>query len=298
MKKKILLPQIKPFSPEQQFIRTGKLPADLNEARAKRLGTRLLSRVWFNEAKKREAVGKSQLSLPSFRQRLRKGNLSKADVSLIREQTAFAINKFASHLSRQKRAIVTAKVNELMSSRILSINLALREKTNSDLRQMRVQGMELMTKLRNEGEMHIGLMQDKSGKVYFAKGWGNKKSEKGIALHEAMHVLQKLGVIKVDVPFAETARWLYCLENGIYSPNAKFRMPTATEFDRKALPEKNDSMLLYEAQWSYNLGDRIAEWLYKNVPEKKRWNYLRLRCNNVNHADALKKIGFKIRAVA
>ncbi len=275
-------------SPEQAFIRTGIKTEGLDQQRVQRLGRRFLSRKLYDAAKEK----KHTLPLPTFRQRNYGGKLPKRDLIEIETQMNKAIEFFGKHLSPAKRAEIRRAVSEKITGRILSINTLLREKTPTDIVQMRKQGKELLTYIKEEGELYSALMQEHNGKVYFAKGWTSDKIARVAPIHETIHALQRMGVIRTDVPFAQAADRLYGLEQGILKIEQKMRAPTEEEFDKKARPDKAiGGTALYEANWSYAIGDRIGQWLFTNIREpEKRWEYLYHRTMGESHQSTLAKI--------
>jgi hypothetical protein len=258
----------KRLSHESIFIRTGKIPAGISPKKAKALGARFLSYKWAQSASKKQKGQK--MPLPTQNQRLYGGRLPKADLARINAQIDFALNAFNGHISPAKRASVKRQVRKYITGRMISINIALREQTRGkDLEKMREHGKELYHHLKKHGQIYPAIMQDTTGKTYFAKGWANDRYAATSPIHETVHILQKIGAIKVDVPFAQAADRLYALEQGILKPNPRIRNPKQGEFDRKPRLERVEGQAMFEeANWSYDTGTRIAQWLFKNFSGK------------------------------
>ncbi|MFA4906893.1 MAG: hypothetical protein WC602_01345 [archaeon] len=286
-------------SPESYFIRTGKIPPGMDSKKAKILGTRFLSRKWFDTA----SNGNPRLPLPTFRQRIHGGTHSKVGRAEIEKQAGFALGVFGRHLSRAEKERAMLNVKKMLTKRILSIGTVIRENTfRTNLTEMRKSGKEFFNYVKakpNAGEIYPALTKETTGKVYFAKGWNSKgnKEERTAPIHEVIHILQKNGIIRTAVPFAQAADRLYGLENGILKPEKLMRAPTREEFDRKPKTEKRfgEKFPNYESEpdWVYQVGDRIGQWAYLSLPKEKRWDYLYLRCIGRSHAEAIKGTGGK-----
>jgi len=285
----------KPYSHESHFIRTGKITAGLDRRKVKKLGARFLSWTWLKTSRS----PKRKLPLPTFRQRMKGGKLPKADRKEIDSQINSALKIFVGHLPKNKINEIEQKIRGLITARILSVNIALREKTKgSDLKQMRTQGKELHHYFESEGkvqgEINPSLMQETTGKTYFAKGFSSDKNSESSPFHESIHALQRLGLIKLDVPFAQAAERLYGLEKGIFKVDPRMRNPTKEEFDKKPKLEKIGELnVRYEPNWSYPVGDRIGQWVFQNLPKHQRWQYMILRCNGKSHRETLQVLGRK-----
>ncbi|MBI2529760.1 MAG: hypothetical protein HYW05_01280 [Candidatus Diapherotrites archaeon] len=277
-------------SPETYFIRTGEVPEGISKKGAKRIGTRFLSGVWQKEARANVKSEKDlRKYLPTMRQRVYGSRQSMAGAAEINRQIMFAMDKFARHFNPTEKKAIEIEVRKKLPQSILSVNVALREKGGS-IHEMRRSGKELYHYLKDGGEMFMGLMQDKTGKAYFRKGWVFDPASKSTPLHEVIHVLQKIGVIKIDIPFAQAADRVLALEHGFFKPNPNVRAPTAEEFNRRPQPEKKVKGLWYEAEWSDDIGIRVGEWIYKNLPANERWDYLYLRCMGNSHQEALGRL--------
>jgi len=286
----------KKLYPEPIFIRTSKIPAGISPKRAKALGARFLSHKWAETARKK--ARKAKMPLPTQKQRLNGGKLPESDLAKINAQIDFALNAFNGHLSPAKRASVKRKVRGYITGRMLSVNIALMEQSRGqDLKKMRQHWKELYHHLKKHGEIYPALMQDTTGRTYFAKGWSNDRHASTSPIHETVHILQKIGTIKADVPFAQAADRLYALEQGILKPDPRVRNPGKGEFDRKPRIESIEGReALAEPNWSYDTGTRIAQWLFGSLEREKRWPYLKMRCSGRSHAEALRTI--RARAAA
>ncbi len=286
------------ISPETYFIRTGEVPEGISKKGAKHIGTRFLSGVWQREARANVKSEKNlRKYLPTMRQRIYSGRQSKGGAAEVNRQIIFAMDKFARHLNSAQKRAIEIEVRKKLPQRILSVNVALREKGGS-IHEMRKSGKELYNYLKDGGEMFMGLMQDRSGKAYFRKGWVFDTASKSTPIHEVIHVLQKIGVIKIDIPFAQAADRVFSLENKFFKSAPKVRNPTPKEFDRRPQPEKSNRNLWYEAGWSDDVGIRIGEWVYKNLRGEDRWGYLYLRCMGNSHQEALGRVGMAMKRAA
>ncbi|MEM0360014.1 MAG: hypothetical protein QXK06_01580 [Candidatus Diapherotrites archaeon] len=265
------------------------IPPDSRSETVKELLAGFLSRAWKEEAKARN--GRTKLPVPSLRERLYGGKLSKADLREIERQMDFAIDVFTNGLPKKKKDVVRWRVKNLITGKTLSVSAVLEENSH-DLTEMWEEAMELYRYIKRKGEIYPALMQDNTGKIYFTKGWRNDKYSKSSPIHETVHVLQKLGVIKVDVPFAQAADRLYCLERKFLKPNKKIKSPALRDFDRKAVWDKKEKTFS-EAGWTRAVGDQIGQWVFLNLPKKKRWRYLHRRSMGYSHKAALKHVGFE-----
>ncbi|GEM_PF-2642097 len=288
------------LSPAQYFIRTGKPVPGLRARDAKNLGTRFLGRTWYRQATERVAEGKKlQMPLPTFRQRLYGGRLPVAERKMVESQINFAIQTFGKNLRIEQKDLVMREIRRLMPGRMISVSTALREMSRTGLRQLRKQGVELNLFLRGKGfasetekgTIYSGLMQEHSGRSYLAKGFSTDKETVVTPIHETLHVLQKLGVIKVDVPFAYAAERLYALEKGFLKVSKTRKAPT--DFDRTGREQKDSPGTLFEAQWSEKDGNRLGQWVFQNIPSGKRWAYLQERTMGKSHAEAMSKVGLR-----
>ncbi|MFH1234842.1 MAG: hypothetical protein V1493_04500 [Candidatus Diapherotrites archaeon] len=265
------------------------IPPDSRSEIVKELLAGFLSRAWHEEAKARN--GRTKLPIPSLRERLYGGKLPKADLKEIEKQMNFAINVFTNGLPQKKKDSVNWRVKSLITGKTLSISAVL-EENGKDIKELWDEAMELYHYIKRKGEIYPALMQDATGKIYFTKGWRKDKHSKSSPIHETVHVLQKLGVIKVDVPFAQAADRLYCLERKFLKPSKKLKTSTARDLNRKAVWNKKDKTHV-EAYWSKTVGDKIGQWVFVNIPKKQRWSYLYQRCMGKSHRAALKRIGFE-----
>lgn len=288
----------KRMSPESRFIRTGKIPLDLDPSRAKNLGARFLSKTWHDEATKREKQGKGlDLPLPTMRQRIHGGRLTESELGEINRQVDFATDIFTKHLSPAKRRTVKRQARELVSKTTLSITSALNA-TGRDLTHMRAEGLELYSLLKRKGRGNMGIVNSDTSKFYLAKGW-TTHPERSAAVHETIHVLCNLGVIKVEAPTASMADRLYALEQDFLKINLKLSEPALWEFDRQPAMKVISARIIAEPQWSYALGNKMGQWVFTHFSESEaRWEYVRLRCMGKTHKETLAEIrkqGFRIK---
>lgn len=283
-RKKNIMAIARTRSPESQFIRTGKIPEGLDPNRAKQLGERFLSRTWQQSAVREKA----KLPVPSQRQRISGGTLPKADREKVGEQVDFMVGIFGKRMDLTKRRELKARILQQITRQSLSIRSVLTEETRgSDLKQMRRSGKSLYGYLKDFGEIYPAMTQETTGRVYLAKGWSAQRSIQTTPVHETLHVLQKLGVIKDDVPFAQVADRLYGLEKGIFKVDRRIKSPTSSEFDRKPSRVLKTGGLA-EPDWVYPHGDKLGQWVFTNLRPAQRWNYLFQRCQGLTHQQALR----------
>ncbi len=216
------------------------------------------------------------------------GRLSVNDFQQIQEQTNFALRIFGKELNPDLLPVLEKKLLKFFSRNALSVNIAVKEKFCPE--QQKRNEIELYNYMKKTGNIYMGLIDDNTGKIYLRKNFSLDCKSMATPLHEILHILQKKKIIKVDVPFAQTADRLYALEKGFLKLNKKTRMPSAFEFDR--IPKKIDVNELNEPEWSYDLGNRLSQWIYINLPAEKRWDYIYLRCKGKNHKEALNELNF------
>lgn len=272
---------------------------------------------WMKQAKK---GGEKIYPLPTQRGRLSGGYLPKADLAQLDKQVRFTVNTFARGLPpERKQELLDTIYSRLRSNfgRTLSVSSALREKTPNDITQMREQGIELHGYLQGKGreefgkggtrgDIYPGIMKEWGrGRSYIPKGGMQDRQapeNKVVGIHEAIHGLQQMGVLKADVPFAEVGQMLYALETGMVR-NPKFRDPTPKEFNYtpRLEPEQNlvkpapgvpfrQERVFTEPEANYKIGDRIGAWVYRNLPEGRRWDYVYRRCMGESHENALRAV--------
>jgi len=218
------------------------------------------------------------------------GRLSIKDLQEINEQINFALSVFARDLSPDLTAYLQKRLAKFFSRNALSVNIAIKEKDNSPEKQKKNE-IELYKYMKKTGNIYMGLIDDNTGRIYLRKNFSLDQRAVSAPLHEILHVLQKKKVISVDVPFAQAADRLYALEKGFIRPSRKLRMPKENEFDRIPGKEK-DSGELKEPDWSYELGNRLSQWVFINLPAEIRWNYIYLRCKGKTHHQALSELNF------
>jgi len=293
------------ISPEQAFVRAGKRIQGFNERNAKGLGERFLGNAWYSEAQKRQGIhwnpeskayenngkGKAlKMPLPTFKQRLLGRYLPAQERRLVESQVDFSLKVFGKNLSPEKRAQARKEISRLISGRQVSISNTLRSTKGSDIDEMRRNGIETLNFFKGkgfaakseQGTIYPGIMNDITGRSYMARGF-SKNYNASTPIHETLHVLKKLGVIKVDVPFAYAADRLWLLEQEVVKPSSVRKAPSKQELDRT----RNGNE---EPQWSEKSGNRIGQWVFQNIPQEKRWNYLFERCMGKNHAEAMRAI--------
>ncbi|MFH1239850.1 MAG: hypothetical protein V1672_01415 [Candidatus Diapherotrites archaeon] len=268
------------------FIKKGKFPLGTDKKQGISKVVKFLCEFWEKEAK--HYGGTAKKNLPSRKQMLSGGKLPKKDLNGINEQINDAVTIF---VPKEKRPAIKSKIQKSITGDLLSVNVALREKTNDNYDQMLMQAKELYYRLKEfKGETYPALMLDTNGKIYFAKGWQNDKDAVCAPFHEAIHGLQHEGIIKSDVPFASVAECLYGLEKGLFKINLKLKTPRQKDFNKKPRMEKGSDTIFYESKWAYRTGFRIGQWIYLNIPESKRWKYLILRCNLKTHNETIRKL--------
>lgn len=287
-------------SPEQHFVRTGKIHPHINPKKAIALMERFLSQTWYEHAQAEKKEGRETFfPLPTPHQRLVGGRLTPKKINHIKEQVRFAVDVFSRDFSPSEQKRIHQAVLSRISRRHLSIRSALREHSKTDLKEMYKSGVEMreffagkvtLAGKQIRGSMYPAVMQDYTNRMYFAHGFEKHPEEKSGPMHEIIHVLQRIGVIKEDVPFAEAAQRVHARENGFmeaFKPG-----PRGDEFDRK--PQINRHTKGAEKQrepaWSYETGDRLGDWVFRNLDGKKRWDYLFFRTKGFTHREALDKI--------
>ncbi len=277
-------------SPESVFLRTGRVLPEIDLFRARRLAVRFLSMEWRKQALKRN--NRHAKILPLFHERIHGGKLPEQDRKAIDSQIEFVVGVFCSGISLKKRQRLATKLKRMVGDEMLSIQAIIDPGLGSEpFKRMHSTIKQLHTYLQKRGHIYPAMTfhTGKSNSVYFSKGWREMREAETTPVHEAVHLLCGLKLIKIDVPFAQAADRLYGLEEGIFKPNPRFKKPTLNEFERQ--PGINPKTGMYnEPQWTYSVGNRIGQWLFENLPKEKRWAYLRERCNGLGHLEALKKL--------
>lgn len=202
------------MTPESLFIRTGKITPNFNPAKARALGSRFLSRTWVSGEKEK----KPKWPLPTFRQRIYGGKLPKVDQEAIEGHTQLVVEKLCTHFDNAQKIELMRKINALMPGQMISIRSLIRnlKSGNVGLKTSRKWGKELFIFLKETGRICRGLISEATGRTYYIKGWRHNKTSVLTPIHEGVHLLQFLGAIKVDVPFAEAAERLHGLESGLF----------------------------------------------------------------------------------
>ncbi|MCR4335113.1 MAG: hypothetical protein NUV57_01095 [archaeon] len=234
---------------------------------------------------------KTGLPLPTEKQRMIGEPLPKKDLAHIKGQVRFGISIFCAHIKKAERKKLTSKINRLIKKKNFSILDVINE--SHDAKEVRSDLFMLYHYLKDNGEIYLGYNVLESEKIYFAKGWSQDKKGNTTAIHECIHLLHRLGVIKIDIPFAQASDRLYGLEKGLFSPKRKFALHVK-DFDKKPRPDKIlEGVQCYnEPWWSYDVGIKLGYWIFENLKGKKRWNYLYQRTMGLKHKEALEKIGF------
>lgn len=301
----IQLPDGRWVSPQAYFIRTGidpktgKRPRTYSQIKGfdpkatENLGARFLSRTWMKGYNEKTSEGKKvSLPLPTMNQRIQGGRLSQTHLALINEQVNFTFRIFQKQIPVSKQKYVLEKLKKNISKTTLNVTEVMRSTNPYDNLQ---EGRELHTFLKNEGKIYKAMVDVETGKNSFAKGLFNDPKARTAPIHETIHALQRLGVIKIDVPFAQAIDKLYGLEKGIHKLDTHYKINTNEEFDRKpsinySTPTPKGIINYNEPNWSYISGIKIAQWVYEKVPKNYRWQYMIDRCNGKTHAEALGRI--------
>lgn len=253
-----------------------------------------LAKVWEKKAHEKP---KRRFPLPSRHGMIFGEKHSRQDMAEIFSQMRFAVEIFAKHFSAAKRKAILLALKKKASTRSVSISAILSASSVPShisakgkvavKKKQSGEAKELQNFLERRGHIYRGWFSNSTGRFYIIKGWRNLPHSRTTPIHETIHLLQKLGVIKVDVPFAEAVDRFYGLQNGFFGLSQKIMDPSAGEFDKtpslKAMAE--------EPEQYYSIGRKIGQWAHKNLPGKKGWDYLYWRCMGLAHSDALKKIG-------
>ncbi|MBN2127751.1 MAG: hypothetical protein JW703_05195 [Candidatus Diapherotrites archaeon] len=259
---------------------------------------KIISKKLEKEAEKREK--ENHLPLPTKKQMIKGEQLSETDLKPIKEQIDFIVKVFGKHLSKGKKIKLKKEIKKHISKQNLTINAVLKENSKKDLKEIYNSGKELYEYIKesgqHQGEIYPALYSETSKKVHFSKGWSKDNQLLGTPVHELIHLLQRMKIIKIDIPFAQAGDMLYRLEKEFIPINKKIKNPNKKEFNKK--PKlmkaiKSDGTKItyyYEPVWSYYAGERIGQWIYLKLKKGKRWNYLYYRCMGLTHEKALKKI--------
>ncbi|PIN85487.1 MAG: hypothetical protein COV47_01775 [Candidatus Diapherotrites archaeon CG11_big_fil_rev_8_21_14_0_20_37_9] len=288
---------LKDNSPEAHFILTGEIIDGFDSVKAKKLAENFLAEKWTYHGKKHIKKGNLELPLPQYNEMLSGTKLTKKDRKLFIAQVDFAAKIFCRHLSaKRKSEIKKILENSLdITSQTIFHNLisSITDEKNpskDELLEARQMGKTIYKYMKKYGHIGGGVIHEKTGKMNLAKGFSESPYYSVTPIHEAIHRLQQLRVIKMDVPFAEAVDAFYALEHGIMILQKKKHKKI--DFDRK--PKiKNKSIgypNYFEPEWSYDLGKTIGEWLHKNYPGQKGWDYLYIRSMGEKHASALRII--------
>lgn len=283
-------------SPEAHFIKYGKKLPNLDQARAKKLGARFLSAQWAKNHGQLSRTGEKNplLPLPTYKQRLYGGKLPKAERELKDQQLSFMLEKFAKHVPEAEKAELKSQIDKYFPSRILGINSILRGFTRGqNIDSMREEGIALYHQMRRDGRVWAGLMQETPhGKTYLSKGFHTVPRLYSTPLHEGIHLMQKLGVIRYDVPFASAADRLYALELGLVTPrksmvaSSKSRVFTRLPGVLDNIKRPQNTIAYKEPRWSYRNGRKLGDWIYTKLPPESRWDYLYRRMMGDTHDEA------------
>lgn len=290
---------IRYVNPRQYFLRTGIKVPGVDPRAATAMGEKILSKAWHSGAREREAISSKEKVLlpPTRRGRINGMKLTVAERREIDNQLTFAVNFFATGMTIKRKSALMQILRRNIASTTISIKSMLLERGKVAPEEIRKLGVELYGRLLEKGEPWYGLMREDTGKMYFPRGWTEIKSLRCVPIHEAIHGLQKEGIIEIDVPFAQAVEIFYALDNGISKINPRIKDPAPEEFDRKPRAdtnfrgvEKRVQETYYEADWSYGVGKKIAQWAYKKLGSDAGWAYLYRRCNGATHAEAIKEI--------
>ncbi|MEI7961313.1 MAG: hypothetical protein WCI04_03170 [archaeon] len=167
-----------------------------------------------------------------------------------------------------------------MHDRQLSIRFSLRDKKKSPVKLFSAV-LDVKNDLMLRGELPYGVYDPEQNKYSLSNSW--QKNAPATPLHEIIHYFAEKAIIKVDVPFATAVDTLYVLENQHESINPELSFPTKKEFDFHQVVKHPTGKFFHETSISYEVGSKIAQWLYLKVPKEKRWDYLYWRCMGKNH---------------
>ncbi|MFH1239851.1 MAG: hypothetical protein V1672_01420 [Candidatus Diapherotrites archaeon] len=264
---------------------------NLDKIKSKRFQLRVekfLSNVWKKSYEKHHK--KKGLELPTKKQRMFGSSLPKKDLRHIKEQTHFAVSVFAQHLSKTEQKKLLLKINHLIKKK--NLNICTFINFSKSPKEIQRELAMLYHYFKRYGESYIAYIPTNSCNIYFSKGWSQDRCATGVPLHESIHVLHKLGVIKIDIPFAQAADKLYGLEKGSLKKKHPFRKLNVKDFDRKPSVKKTINGIEYykEPYWSYEVGEKMGYWIFENLSGKKRWKYLVHRCDGLSHRATLKMI--------
>ena len=280
----------KDYSDVRSFLFRGKNLGKLSSRRFRLRLEKFLSDVWKESYAKKH--GKGSLPLPTEEQRISGERLPKKDLQSINQQASFAVKVFCQNMEKNERKKVLSRIRRLIKKRNFSISDVVRE--SKDEEEVRKDLLMLYHYLKDYGEIYLGYNVLESKKIYFAKGWSQDLRGSTTAIHESVHLLHRLGLLEIDIPFAQAADRLYGLEKGYFSPKRRVALHVK-DFDRKPRVDKKlDGVVCYhEPWWSYDVGIKLGYWAFENLKGRKRWRYLAHRCNGLSHKQALGKTGLR-----
>ena len=282
--------------PHAHFILTGEITPGFDAKKAKELAERFLSSEWKNHsAKKKARKPYFKIPLPPHEERLSGGKLTKNDTKAIKEQVRFAASFFAPHLSLTKRRLLLQRLEEAFSPVSQSIHhnlvstLTGNERTKEEeYLKMREMGKEIYMLIREHGNIGGGVINERTGQINLARDFSKSQYFATTPLHEAIHRMQQLGVIEIDVPFAEAIDTFYSLQNNI-AVVEKTRNPTQKEFNWiPKVKERVKGISNYdEPIEAYEIGKRIGYWAHFSLGKERGIQYLYLRAMAFSHTKAL-----------
>ncbi len=170
-----------------------------------------LAKVWEKRAREKP---KRRFPLPSRHGMIFGEKHSRQDMVEIFSQMHFAVEIFAQHFSAAKRKELLLALKKKESTRSVSISAILsansvpnhiREKGRQTVQKKQAsEAVELQNFLEQRGHIYCGWFSNATGMFYLIKGWRNLPHSKTTPIHETIHLLQKLGVIKIDVSFCRS----------------------------------------------------------------------------------------------
>lgn len=270
--------KVKHVTPESHFLRTGRVSPGFDYEKAKKLGERYLSRMWLGASRR------SKIPAPGFRERLVGKRLSLREQLHARKQMEFALKVFCRNTGVIKRQSVRFAVHKALSNRHLSLRFKLTEK-GKDPTLLYSNIADSKADFIERGRLSHGIYKPKEEKFAVSEDWLHHGPTTPI--HETIHLLAEKKVIRVDVPFATAADVLYGVEHEMISPQLNSTL-TKREFDFQETVKSKSEHYYDENDESYEVGDKLGHWIYANIPEKKRWDYLYWRCMGKSHLRALR----------
>jgi hypothetical protein len=287
----------------RMFLETGKIKKGASPEKIILEVEKILSKKW-----KREAI-KSNQPIYTFKEMIEGVPRAREENEEIKKQVMFVVKKFCKKKHGELKKI-SKKVLSHFSRKSISIRAVLRENSQEKnfskeaLRNIRKEAIELYKffeqshglsskEEKKGGRIYWGMMNEYTGMVFLAKNWTNHKEAMTTPIHETVHVLQRIGKIKKDVPFAQAVDRLYGLERGFFAEETQYAQIGRTQLNPKIRIKKIKEIpgVVYdEPQRTDELGKKIGQWVYANVSKEKRWEYLFYRCMNLTHEDALEKM--------